>query len=533
MSAKRLFAAVLVLLASQGLAQTTPGKTVQNPCQVKLGVGAVYVPLRNAPNAFEPSCAPERIRVNDRTPVTIIIQNVSPVETCAVSSKPPNVTTVTNPLESIINTVAGLKSFDIETASNYNVKVQNDIVELEKKRTPPNTPPKPKTPEEQALEQFQKLASSAIPQAQGVQNKQINWQNTYKGDLDTISAYLAADYRGDKWRYFDPDNDKQITDIQKTTSFISISTDLSSSENPPSEVDYAGLQAIVDQMKAVQANLLVLCGKTGASCDSGAIQNTYQQLDQFNAILAVLQDNYHALQTTQATIASSIAMLHKIKVDFQLRQKAGTVVPSGKVLIQPISLPADYGATDTGTITCSSDTTPAVATTDAINYSVLYQNVPAFTVSTGLLTTFLEKREIGTTTKLNPDGTYGTYFAVTDSARASVFPMAYINYRTGPPSLRRWWGQPESELVLTNSVSAGIGVNPNTGTNQVEFFLGDAIGFSRAYLHFGVHFGRTESIGGGYQLDTLVPKGFTGQPPIDWSYHPAFAIGLSVRIAPW
>ena len=177
--------------------------------------------------------------------------------------------------------------------------------------------------------------------------------------------------------------------------------------------------------------------------------------------------------------------------------------------------------------------TPSVPTTDAINYSVLYQNIPALTASLGLLTTFLEKNEIGTAQQLNADGTSTNYFRITDKARASVFPMAFVNYRIFPPKLKHWWGQPESELVITNSISAGIGVNPNTGTNQVEFFAGDAIGFNRVLIHLGLHYGRTESIGGGFNLNTPVPTGFMGQPPINWSYHPAFSIGFSVRAAPF
>jgi hypothetical protein len=79
----------------------------------------------------------------------------------------------------------------------------------------------------------------------------------------------------------------------------------------------------------------------------------------------------------------------------------------------------------------------------------------------------------------------------------------------------------------------GIGINSNSGTNQVEFFAGDAVSFSRVFIHAGVHFGRTESLGGGYSLGP-VPSGFTGTTaPINWSYHPAFSIGLSVRIAPF
>ena len=299
-------------------------------------------------------------------------------------------------------------------------------------------------------------------------------------------------------------------------------------------------------MKALQPRLIAACttpdaaGKTPATCDPVILAKTAELLDQANAIMLVLQDNLKSLQTAQAAIVASVAVLHKIEVDFNTRLNAKIVeaiLPpkqDDKILVQTIRLGTDYGATDAGTISCSTDTSPAIPTTDTINYAILYQNVPALTVSAGLLTTFLEKRIIGTTQQLDADGkTVDNVFAITDSARASVFPMAFVNYRIAPPILKTWWGQPNSELVITHNVSAGIGVNSNTGTNQVEFFGGYAIGFSRVLIHAGLHYGRTEQLGGGFSFGK-VPPGFTGTAaPIDWSYHPAFAIGFSVRIAPF
>jgi hypothetical protein len=163
---------------------------------------------------------------------------------------------------------------------------------------------------------------------------------------------------------------------------------------------------------------------------------------------------------------------------------------------------------------------------------VLYQNVPRVSVSAGLLTTFLQKTIIGIQGVAGPSNTSVNYFKVTDSSRAQVFPMAFFNLRTFGPLLTTWPGQPENELVIANSVSAGIGINPNTGTNQAEFFLGDAISFGRAYVHLGAHFGRTESLGGGFQLNTPSPTGLTSAP-INWNYHVAFSVGLSVRLSPF
>jgi hypothetical protein len=492
---------------------------------------------------MEPACEPSRIRVSDRTSVMIKIVNVSPVEVCVASSKPPTVTTVTNPLESIINTITAYKSFDFASALPAHQQAVESVYSLYGK--PLEGKPKEKTPDELARDLFHELADKVFPTAKIVADKQNTWQTLYKTDTDELTQYVTGDYRGILYKKFDPDNDAALATVQSHTKFPTISINAGDVSNPASEMDYAPLQALIDEMKALQPRLITACttpdavGKTPASCDPKILAKTAELIDQANAIMLVLQDNLKSLQTAQAAIVASVAVLHKIKVDFNTRINAKTVeavLPPGKVdkiLVQTIPLGTDYGATDTGTISCSTDTSPAVPTTDTINYAILYQNVPALTASAGLLTTFLEKRIIGTTQKLDADGTtVDTVFAVTDSARASVFPMAFVNYRIAPPILKTWWGQPNSELVITHNVSAGIGINSNTGTNQPEFFGGYAIGFSRVLIHAGLHYGRTESLGGGFSFGK-VPPGFTGAAPIDWSYHPAFAIGFSVRIAPF
>jgi len=97
-----------------------------------------------------------------------------------------------------------------------------------------------------------------------------------------------------------------------------------------------------------------------------------------------------------------------------------------------------------------------------------------------------------------------------------------------------FWGKgQENELVLTANLSGGFGINPNSGTNQPEFFVGTALGFGRLMIHPGAHYGRTQSLGGGFLLNAPVPTGFSGNPPIEWTYHWKFSVGFSVRAAPF
>jgi hypothetical protein len=515
-------------------------------CKFKPGQTSISVTLQNNPNAFEPVCQPTRIRVNDRTPVKLTLEKLSPIEICTPSTKASTPTAVTNPLESIINTVAGLKSFDFEQHINANDFMQ-DMVTIDnflglQPRTPAVTPPQrrlppnPQTPDQQALALFNEVAGQVLETAQNVTKKQTAWQGYYQKDSDAMVTYLSADYRGANYIQFDPDGAASLAAVRSHIATSSIAANGYTDGYPPNELDYAQLQMLIDQMKSLQSRLITSCTTTGQQCNQDILRTTTHLVDQANAFMSIIQDNLKILQTAQSSLATSFTALHKIEVDYKNRLASGQIRIASGVLMQDFTLGADYSATDTGTINCSSDTSPAIATTDTIYYSITFQNVPAFTISAGLLTTFLQKNEYGVTQQLNntttPPSTT-TVFAITDSARASVLPMAYVNYRTGKPALKTWWGEPNNELIISNNVSTGIGINSNSGTNQVEFFAGDAVSFSRVFIHAGVHIGRTESLGGGFSLGP-VPSGFTGTTtPINWSYHPAFSIGLSVRIAPF
>jgi len=506
--------------------------SILSPCRVGPGGHTAIVPLQNQPNAFEPECQPTRIRVNDRAAAGLLLTGVSPVEICLPASKAQTITTVVNPVESIINTVSALKSFDFGVA-RPELQAKAKTAEGLFVAAPPGATGN--------LTLFRTLASTLYDTAKPVFDKQTHWQQLYLKDIDTIAKYLAADYRRANYARFRPDDDGSLESVRAHANLPPLSLHPATLQSPqmdtpPTEVDYAALQGLVDQLKTLQTGLLNSCTGANATCNGDILSLSAEIVDEGNAVLLAAADNLKTLQATQATVSTNFGVLHKIYVDYQARVDARVIRQSDGMLVQEIRLGPDYGATDIGALTCSTDTTPAQATTDAINYSTLFQSVPALTVSAGLLTTFLRKDDIGTTQKLNVDGTYTTYFAVTDSARASVFPVAFVNYRILRPALKNWWGEPENELVITDSLTGGIGINSNTGTNQPEFFLGDSIGFSRVYLHLGVHIGRTETLGGGFALNTpvpTIPSSFSGTPPINWSYHAAFSIGLSVRIAPF
>jgi hypothetical protein len=517
----------------------------KDECQAKPGVKTINIPL--ASQSMEPVCEPERIRVNDRSPMTIVVQNLSPLEVCALTPTAPTVTAVTNPIESIINTISAYKAFDFPAATAHTAGT-HPLGALFKTAGP--------NPDTDARDLFEKLSGQVIPLAKGIYVKQSDMQNTFKTDIMNLSNYIAADYRGKKWSDFAPDKDPNITKARQDIAFPVIQS--GGTTTPATELDWAPLQALLDQLKALQPRLIVSCTTAGTECDQNILSKTSQDIEQATSILTILQDNFKSLQSSQTAIQASIAVLDSIKTDFAIRvnnsqkiQKfpkdpaniasldptALGVFQHTQILTQSFSLGTNYGATATGSIACSmTETAPATPTTDAMSYTVLYQNVPALTVSAGMLISFIQKNEYGVTEANAPTTTpptVNTVFSITDSAPASVVPMAYINYRFAPPILKTWWGEPNNEMVISHNLSAGIGLNTNTGTTQPEFFAGYAIGFGRALIHAGLDYGRTESLGGGFALG-VVPMGFTGTTaPIDWAFHPGFAIGISVRIAPF
>ena len=453
---------------------------------------------------------------------------------------------MTNPIESIINTVTGFKGFLLPT-STPQVVAQSHGLGISTQMFMSLTLPSDVSA---AQSQVDKLSKEIQGLANDVAMKQTQWQGYYQDDLNKIAQYIAGDYRGKKWNTFNPKTDLANIHTQAAVTNPQSPADLKkvNSEEPPSELDYAQIQADLDVMKTIQSRFTARCTSavngTGGSggippCDQDAVATLTASVDQASAILSILQDNFKVLQTAQATVTASIAALDKIYSDFLYRKDTLRTIEidnDTNTIVQFIRLPSDYAATDTGTVSCSTDTTPAVATTDTMNYTILFQNVPLLTASAGLLTTLLQENVYGVTqlnTSTATTSSVTNALAITNSAPASVFPMAFVNVRTGGPALKTWWGEPHNELVIANSLSAGIGVNPNTGTNQVEFFTGDAVSFNRIFVHFGAHFGRTQTLDNGFSLGP-VPTGFSGTTaPVSWSYHPAFSIGLSVRVAPF
>lgn len=258
-------------------------------------------------------------------------------------------------------------------------------------------------------------------------------------------------------------------------------------------------------------------------------------IDRAKAEMSLLSDNNKSLETAQATLKTAYMAVIKIEDDFKRRKQQGIVIEHDGILVQEFNLGTDRKATSTGVISCVSDIDGKTPTTTNINYSLLYQDIPHWSASAGVLASFQEKKIIGIANEndtVTSPPTNVMLFRITDQSRFQLIPMAFVNYRLGGYKTSQYGRDKEDELVWTAHLSGGFGINPNTGTNQPEFFAGFAAGLNRFMFHSGVHIGRVQNLGGGYVLNTDVPSGLTAAP-ISWSYHPAFSIGFSVRLAPF
>jgi len=290
------------------------------------------------------------------------------------------------------------------------------------------------------------------------------------------------------------------------------------------------------------------------SCTLEGLNYADTLFDRGTAVMSLINDNNKALGSAQATLKAAYMNLVRAEDDFNRRaqQRAIYEDPDG-TLFQEINLGTDRKDTSPGYFACVSDVDGKTPTTTNINYSLLYQDVPHWSVSTGALVSFQQKQIIGISDTCaaptvctgaagasNPVG-FNTVFAVTDHERVQIVPMAFVNWRFADyrpfmygKAKKDASGKKirEDQGYFTTHLSGGFGINPNSGTAQPEFFGGLAVGVNRFMFHTGVDYGRREFLGGGFVLGQAAPATLTAAP-LTWNYRPAFSIGFSVRVAPY
>lgn len=183
-------------------------------------------------------------------------------------------------------------------------------------------------------------------------------------------------------------------------------------------------------------------------------------------------------------------------------------------------------------VVCTNELTGKPAATP-IPVTVLYKSDPKLSVSAGPLFSTLPKQKLGITqvnTGLNDENqpTFRSDFGIVDRASIQVIPFFFLNYRL---NYLDKFKNPTKSPKFSINLSGGIGVNPNSGTNEVEFFVGPSIGYKRFFFQFGDHIGRfQEGFTGGFNIGDPFPAGFPSTLPIKKVYKHRFGFAISYRI---
>jgi hypothetical protein len=190
------------------------------------------------------------------------------------------------------------------------------------------------------------------------------------------------------------------------------------------------------------------------------------------------------------------------------------------------SLPPLKDASVTVTIKCTRQNIPDVGPpSQPQTFTLNYHDPTPVTGSAGAWISTLGKKTYGINTAptgaISPtDGTAVTTstIAVTSTSRVQFVPAGFINaYLTGT-------------RTFNLNLEAGLGINPNGSSTQVEYFLGPAISWHNLYFSPGVHIAQAEKLTNGFSVNQTVSSGLT--LPTGWYTTYKLAFAISYRTPP-
>ena len=435
------------------------------------------------------------IQVPNGSHVVIRMTNKSPFDDCTLGDVKLEDIKQTNPIVTILQLLT--KS---ATGVSLPQGASNFIQQLSSQKADPNVVTSP--------------ADNLVPD---ILDMSTDLKNEIDASVTTIASQVGLAKKIDQL-FSDPprnpqDFDDKVSPIEKELDNVTSSTD------PSLDAEQIRYGILHDRLKDIISK-----GPVAKSHDLTTIPLAEKALDTLAGQLAALKANYDAISASRTQFKSVLAFLKQTD-DVRNSVKFNPFVKDVPVL-------RGTQKTATTSVTCSNTFTKK-ASTPQIGITVLYENDPRLSVSVGPLLSTIEKRKLGTTavsTGLNSSGvpTFKTIFAVVDQAPVQVVPFAFLNYRIvyfhKAPN-------PTQRPLFSIHASLGIGVNPNSGTNEVEFFAGPSLGFKNLLIQFGDHIGRfQQGFKGGFNIGDTVPPNFPSTLPINKVYRNGFAIALSYKL---
>jgi len=337
-----------------------------------------------------------------------------------------------------------------------------------------------------------------------------------------ISKNVAAVQNADKL-FSNPPRTRGDYDASATADRVSVGdlrqslNDLLVEGEPSVESETLHLGILRDRLKDILS-------KVAQGTDIDTIPADEALFDNVSGKIAALKANYDAVSAAHTQFRGLLTFFDQVDA---LVKAAGKNPFEKDVPILPF-----VQQTATTSVSCSNGFSKK-ATSPQIPVTVMYQKDPRLSVSVGPLLSTIEKQKLGTTaisTGVDSSGkpTFKSVFAVVDHAPVQVVPFAFLNYRLHDFSDKK---NPAKKKSISLNASLGVGVNPNSGTNEPEFFVGPSIGFKKLMVQFGDHIGRfQEGFTGGFNIGDTVPANFPSTLPIHKVYRNGFGIALSYRL---
>ena len=274
-----------------------------------------------------------------------------------------------------------------------------------------------------------------------------------------------------------------------------------------------------DRLKQV-----ITSGPVAGSNDIATIESDQAVFNTIAGELSALKSNYDSIAAARVQFRTLLTFL---------KQTDSSMSAGINPFSKDLPMVPNRQQTAATSISCTNSITKK-ASGPTIPVTVMYEGRPDLSVSVGALLSTIEKQKLGTTavsTGTNSTGqpTFKSVFAVVDHAPVQVIPFAFLNYRL--LNLEKKNPDPAKQPKYTLHASTGVGVNPNSGSNEVEFFFGLAFGIKKLLVQVGDHVGRfQEGFSGGFKIGDTVPANFPSTLPIHKVYRNGFGIALSYRL---
>ncbi len=425
----------------------------------------------------------EDVAVLPGNKICVVVSNKPPFASCSVTASPSALTRdLSSSIGSFLTTLGGLG------AIGSNPKTPKALP------APQGTAENPNPPNEDAKAIEEEYNAAKVEEAAALTNLQA-----VSGDYKSVQDQIKA--------LWSPTNDSERYVSQHIGSVKSL---LIARVNDPQNHPEPSIASAKVAVAALNDSVAAFRKKyAGDSSVAPWLVKFSEKLDDVNGVADTYADYVNDLLHAKAGFKQALDELRNAKPLYTS---------------QTINLRAFSNKQVALTLSCKDDITSSPSA-DNIVFTAYYVKLPIFDLSAGVIFTLLGRHQIGVVgptaaqnqTGQDPNGT----FAVTDSSKFQVIPMALVELHTR--------GFKCGNFVCNYGGVIGAGPNNAAGSTVAEFFEGASFAVQRVSFLFGFHDGRVEELGGGYKIGDPPPS--SGYSPIitrAWTVHPAF--GITYRI---